>query len=179
MLAHGRRRGTVPAVDRLVAERRTRDGVRADNGMLDLFEKASGLQVLVLARVTLWARALGAGDLLRAASGVVGMSASAATPSLDSVPVAMPVRWPEQLLDVPGAPPRPQHGGSGGRPARKMKKNSREPAALGLAVREILEDDVRRGEMAPAARARAEASCSHPLLVERLVVWLGRFVAPG
>jgi len=52
----------------------------------------------------------------------------------------------------------------------------RDPAALGAAVREILSDDARRGEMAAAGRARAEALYSYPRLVGRLSEWLERLV---
>jgi glycosyltransferase involved in cell wall biosynthesis len=48
----------------------------------------------------------------------------------------------------------------------------RDPARLGAAVREILEDDERRRAMALAGRERAEAHYSYPRLVARLVEWL-------
>jgi type III pantothenate kinase len=48
----------------------------------------------------------------------------------------------------------------------------RNPAALGRAIRELLEDGERRARMAAAGRSRAERLFSYPELTARLELWL-------
>lgn len=53
----------------------------------------------------------------------------------------------------------------------------RTPAALGSAVREVLQDDARRADMAREGRLRAEAFYAYPQLVEQLALWFEGIIA--
>jgi len=54
--------------------------------------------------------------------------------------------------------------------------SSRDPAVLGRAVRDLLTDEARRGEMALRARRRAQKLFDGTRLAERLEAWLGEMV---